>query len=309
MTEVAVATPPATAPTQNAAQAQNLKNGPPATPAQKAEAVRLHKLVTGKNPDGTPVYKDYSEADALKLAQKGIGAQQVFDQTAYLVKLAKTDPAEFLRQAGHDPSKLSADWWAQQQLEAAESPQAKELRLTKQERDHLKKEKDAVTQKEREAHVQELTTQVQGELYNKIGETLQSLGLPQGQQKFAVRQIANYLALANKKGIDINQIPVPFLAKKVLDDFKQLHTKFYGDLDEDTLASQWDEATLAKASKAYMKKMKIASKGNGAGSPAVGAKPAPKPAPKFMSDREAAALMKERAASLQVEWNKQRAKK
>jgi len=114
--------------------------------------------VNGKEVD----ISKYSDEDKLKLIQKGMAAQERFDEAAkqrqeaaQFVELAKTDPVKFLQANGVDTEKMAMDLvYRKVQLEKM-SPEEKQAYELTQKNAELKQENQTLEQKRAEAKKQQ----------------------------------------------------------------------------------------------------------------------------------------------------------
>lgn len=241
-----------TTPTENTAEA--VKPEVKVETKQEVAAIRKLKLKI----DQQEVEMD--EPEVIKLAQKGKYADQKLQEAAQLdrrsreiVELLKKDPFKALSHPslGHDVKQLIAKYIEDAADEGRMTPEQKELRelraFRKEQEDARKAELDAKHKKELDVAIQAETKRLE----NDMMEALATSGLP--KTEFTVDRIVYYMKTALSNGLE--NVTVKSVLPLVREDFENAHRSLFAQHSEDTLADLLDDELLAKASKAYMKKV------------------------------------------------------
>lgn len=200
-----------------AAQAANPKGqvqqGAPGSSSQQtnAETVQQLKELAEDNLDAVVKIKINGQVrqvtvkEALKLAEKGEGADQKFQRAAQiereaqqLSRLAKENPEEFLRKWGIDPDEYSQARLAKLLEEQMLTPEQKELRDLKKYREESEKEKQDRLAREKQDKEQSEFKAADQQYRNEVFQAWQTSGLP-AHPSFGV-EIAKEMIRANAQG-------------------------------------------------------------------------------------------------------------
>jgi len=234
-----------------------------ATPAQAAEAKKDPDPPDAAKPfrivvDGKDQW--YSQAEIVKIAQKGMGADKRF-QEAHKIKTAaetflwllKNKPREILEnpKLGIDFKKLAQEFIADEIKLEMMTPEQRELHEAKIRLAANEEEKKAATQKLQREQMEAAVRQ-QSENYERdITETLKTSGLPKTRE--TVRKIAYYLSEALKQNVVLKAADVIHLVKA---DYDQAIKDLFENVDGDALMSFLGDGNVKKLNEALLKKIK-----------------------------------------------------
>lgn len=193
-------------------QAQQSSPGSSASQAKaQAEAVQQLKELAEDNMDAVVKIKingqvkSVSVREALKLAEKGEGADQKFQRAAQiernaqqLAKLAQDDPDAFMAQWGIDPDKYSQARLAKLLEEQMMTPEQKRLRDLEQENKKFKETEAQRIAREKQEKEDTQFKQADQTYRNEVMEAWQGSGLP-AHPSFGI-EIAKEMLRANSQG-------------------------------------------------------------------------------------------------------------
>jgi hypothetical protein len=143
-----------------------------------------------------------------------------------IAEMIQTNPFELLKRAGYDPRQLAEEYLTQAIEEDMLPENEKELRRVRQEKEELERQyKEELTRREQE-QMDVAIQQAQQEISNNIIDALESSSLPKSPE--VVKRIANYMLIAEQKGINVNPKQVIPLVEE---DFRNLNAQILKSLD------------------------------------------------------------------------------
>jgi hypothetical protein len=143
-----------------------------------------------------------------------------------IAEMIQTNPWQLLQRAGYDPRQLAEEYLTQAIEEDMLPENEKELRRVRQEKEELERQyKEELTRREQE-QMQVAIQQAQQEISNSIIDALENSSLPKSPE--VVKRIANYMLIAEQKGINVNPKQVIPLVEE---DFKNLNAQILKSLD------------------------------------------------------------------------------
>jgi len=143
-----------------------------------------------------------------------------------IAEMIQTNPWQLLQRAGYDPRQLAEEYLTQAIEEDMLPENEKELRRVRQEKEELERQyKEELTRREQE-QMQVAIQQAQQEISNSIIDALESSSLPKSPE--VVKRIANYMLIAEQKGINVNPKQVIPLVEE---DFRNLNAQILKSLD------------------------------------------------------------------------------
>ena len=143
-----------------------------------------------------------------------------------IAEMIQTNPWQLLQRAGYDPRQLAEEYLTQAIEEDMLPENEKELRRIRQEKEELERQyKEELTRREQE-QMQVAIQQAQQEISNNIIDALESSSLPKSPE--VVKRIANYMLIAEQKGINVNPKQVIPLVEE---DFRNLNAQILKSLD------------------------------------------------------------------------------
>ena len=143
-----------------------------------------------------------------------------------IAEMIQTNPWQLLQRAGYDPRQLAEEYLTQAIEEDMLPENEKELRRVRQEKEELERQyKEELTRREQE-QMQMAIQQAQQEISNNIIDALESSSLPKSPE--VVKRIANYMLIAEQKGINVNPKQVIPLVEE---DFRNLNAQILKSLD------------------------------------------------------------------------------
>lgn len=288
---------------------------------EQAIQEELFELIEGKNPDGTPIKKQYKKDEILGFAQKGRGADKAFEEAKATKKQmqdlarAMQDPRQLpvvLKHLGVDLDTWLQDQMAERLLDNMKSPEEKENERFRKEAEEWRKHQAKLKEDERNAAIEAKAAEIQTSLYSRIEETLNNAGVPKTQH--TVAEIARYIdmlhksAVRNNKPFDINTVKMEHIAAHLKKTHAESVQTYWGELDDDALLSVIPEKMLNRISAALTKKLsggKVADINSipRTKSPAAfTAEPAERP--KTRDVRETNEIIESKIARAQAEWEK-----
>lgn len=143
-----------------------------------------------------------------------------------IAEMIQTNPWQLLQRAGYDPRQLAEEYLTQAIEEDMLPENEKELRRVRQEKEELERQyKEELTRREQE-QMNVAIQQAQQEISNNIIDALESSSLPKSPE--VVKRIANYMLIAEQKGINVNPKQVIPLVEE---DFRNLNAQILKSLD------------------------------------------------------------------------------
>ena len=143
-----------------------------------------------------------------------------------IAEMIQTNPWQLLQRAGYDPRQLAEEYLTQAIEEDMLPENEKELRRVRQEKEELERQyKEELTRREQE-QMQVAIQQAQQEISNNIIDALENSSLPKSPE--VVKRIANYMLIAEQKGINVNPKQVIPLVEE---DFRNLNAQILKSLD------------------------------------------------------------------------------
>ncbi len=143
-----------------------------------------------------------------------------------IAEMIQTNPWQLLQRAGYDPRQLAEEYLTQAIEEDMLPENEKELRRVRQEKEELERQyKEELTRREQE-QMQIAIQQAQQEISNNIIDALENSSLPKSPE--VVKRIANYMLIAEQKGINVNPKQVIPLVEE---DFRNLNAQILKSLD------------------------------------------------------------------------------
>ena len=183
-------------------------------------------------PENEPLTdKEFKTMVSSYKAQKtsDMATRKARDQEKLVTEIAnmiQTNPFELLKRAGYDPRQLAEEYLTQAIEEDMLPENEKELRRVRQEKEELERQyKEELTRREQE-QMQIAIQQAQQEISNNIIDALESSSLPKSPE--VVKRIANYMLIAEQKGINVNPKQVIPLVEE---DFRNLNAQILKSLD------------------------------------------------------------------------------
>jgi hypothetical protein len=245
----------------------NVEAGKTETPPEGGKVTgEIKKETNPDNPDKPYKIKvdgkEYNVGleEALKLAQKGVGADKKFNEAFRLKQQAeqfihqlKTDPMSILMNPnlGFDFKKMAQDYLAKEIEKEMMTPEQRELYDTKEKLRQIEDEKKQGEEKASQERMQQLVSHYSTEYEKDIQSALQTSGLP--KTRGTVKRIAYYMQKGLERGVELKAGDVIDLVRT---DYIQEHNELYGSTDGDTLIKMFGDQTLKKLMEANLKKMK-----------------------------------------------------
>ena len=183
-------------------------------------------------PENEPITdKEFKTMVSSYKAQKtsDFATRKARDQEKLVTEIAnmiQTNPFELLKRAGYDPRQLAEEYLTQAIEEDMLPENEKELRKVRQEKEELERQyKEELTRREQE-QMDVAIQQAQQEISNNIIDALENSSLPKSPE--VVKRIANYMLIAEQKGINVNPKQVIPLVEE---DFRNLNAQILKSLD------------------------------------------------------------------------------
>lgn len=183
-------------------------------------------------PENEPITdKEFKTMVSSYKAQKtsDMATRKARDQEKLVSEIAnmiQTDPWTLLQRAGYDPRKLAEEYLTQAIEEDMLPENEKELRRVRQEKEELERQyKEEMSRREQE-QMQVAIQQAQQEISSQIIDALSESSLPKSPD--VVKRIANYMLIAEQKGIAVNPKQVIPLVEE---DFRNLNASILKSLD------------------------------------------------------------------------------
>ena len=143
-----------------------------------------------------------------------------------IANMIQNDPWTLLQRAGYDPRKLAEEYLTQAIEEEMLPENERELRRVRQEKEELERQyKEEMTRREQE-QMNLAIAQAQQDISNQIIDALSESSLPKSPD--VVKRIANYMLIAEQKGIAVNPKQVIPLVEE---DFRNLNASILKSLD------------------------------------------------------------------------------
>ena len=143
-----------------------------------------------------------------------------------IAEMIQTNPFELLKRAGYDPRQLAEEYLTQAIEEDMLPENEKELRKVRHEKEELERQyKEELSRREQE-QMDVAIQQAQQEISNNIIDALENSSLPKSPE--VVKRIANYMLIAEQKGINVNPKQVIPLVEE---DFRNLNSQILRSLD------------------------------------------------------------------------------
>lgn len=252
-----------------AVDASSMSNVDGAVPAMEGvTAEELFELIEGKNPDGTPIKKQYKKDELLRIAQKGLGADKAFEDARttkeQMKQLARamSDPAQLpavLAKLGLDFDTLIQERMATMMLENMKSPEEKEMEQLRREAEEYRQLKAQQLKEKEEAEASATGERMQKELFGLIEQTLNTSGVPKTKQTIA--EIARYIQIqfnsAQRRGesFHLSQIKPEALVAHMRKMHEDSFTNLFSELDEDGILAMLPDPLQKKIAAALTKKL------------------------------------------------------
>ena len=183
-------------------------------------------------PENEPITdKEFKTMVSSYKAQKtsDMATRKARDQEKLVTEIAnmiQTNPFELLKRAGYDPRQLAEEYLTQAIEEDMLPENEKELRKVRYEKEELERQyKEELSRREQE-QMDVAIQQAQQEISNNIIDALESSSLPKSPE--VVKRIANYMLIAEQKGINVNPKQVIPLVEE---DFRNLNSQILKSLD------------------------------------------------------------------------------
>ncbi|NDG30691.1 hypothetical protein EB118_11540 [bacterium] len=143
-----------------------------------------------------------------------------------IADLIQTNPWQLLEKAGYNPRQLAEEYLTQVIEEDMLPENERELRRVRSEKEELERQyKEELSRREQE-QMQFAVQQAEQEITGQIIDALDSSSLPRSPE--VVKRIANYMLIAEQKGIAIN---VKQIIPLVEEDFRNLNAQILKSLD------------------------------------------------------------------------------
>lgn len=156
-----------------------------------------------------------------------------------IAEMIQQNPWELLQRAGYNPRALAEEYLAQAIEEEMLPENERELRRVRQEKEELERQyKEELSRREQEQmNVQ--VAQAQQEITSQIIDALEGSNLPKNPD--VVKRIANYMFLAEQKGISVNPKQVVPLVEE---DLRNLNAQILKSLEPNRRISYLGEDLL-----------------------------------------------------------------
>lgn len=183
-------------------------------------------------PENEPITdKEFKTMVSSYKAQKtsDMATRKAKDQEKLVSEIAnmiQTDPWTLLQRAGYDPRKLAEEYLTQAIEEDMMPESERELKRVRLERDELERQYKEEMERREQEQMQGAIQQAQHEISSQIIDALSSSSLPKSPD--VVKRIANYMLIAEQKGINVNPKQVIPLVEE---DFRNLNASILKSLD------------------------------------------------------------------------------
>ena len=183
-------------------------------------------------PENEPITdKEFKTMVSSYKAQKtsDMATRKAKDQEKLVSEIAsmiQSDPWTLLQRAGYDPRKLAEEYLTQAIEEDMMPESERELKRVRLERDELERQYKEEMERREQEQMQGAIQQAQQEISSQIIDALSSSSLPKSPD--VVKRIANYMLIAEQKGINVNPKQVIPLVEE---DFRNLNASILKSLD------------------------------------------------------------------------------
>ena len=143
-----------------------------------------------------------------------------------IANMIQSDPWTLLQRAGYDPRKLAEEYLTQAIEEDMMPESERELKRVRLERDELERQYKEEMERREQEQMQGAIQQAQQEISSQIIDALSNSSLPKSPD--VVKRIANYMLIAEQKGINVNPKQVIPLVEE---DFRNLNASILKSLD------------------------------------------------------------------------------
>jgi hypothetical protein len=143
-----------------------------------------------------------------------------------IASMIQSDPWTLLQRAGYDPRKLAEEYLTQAIEEDMMPESERELKRVRLERDELERQYKEEMERREQEQMQGAIQQAQQEISSQIIDALSNSSLPKSPD--VVKRIANYMLIAEQKGINVNPKQVIPLVEE---DFRNLNASILKSLD------------------------------------------------------------------------------
>ena len=143
-----------------------------------------------------------------------------------IAEMIQTNPFELLKRAGYDPRQLAEEYLTQAIEEDMLPENEKELRKVRYEKEELERQYKEELSRRKQEQMDVAIQQAQQEISNNIIDALENSSLPKSPE--VVKRIANYMLIAEQKGINVNPKQVIPLVEE---DFRNLNSQILRSLD------------------------------------------------------------------------------
>lgn len=209
--------------------------------------------------DGQEIEID--EGELLKGYQKAKSANKRFEEAAKLKKQSdqilealKTSPAQVLEHLGLNFREVAEKYLIEKLEEESLPPEQKELRDAKKKLEEYEaREKEIQKQREQEEYAK-MKSSYETEIETQIIDSLNQSGLP--KTPYTVKRMAQYLARALDRGVDIRPKDVVELVRK---DYYEDLTSYLGGHDGENLLKTLPKEVIDKIRKADLARVKAKS--------------------------------------------------
>jgi hypothetical protein len=231
------------------------------------------ELEDGKDETGNKRTKKVPLSEARKLAQKGYGADKIFNeaaqareeakamkgQMAQLAKMFKEDPWAVMKAFGLDPNVAIKSKFERDLAESLLDPKDKKIRAYESELQHHRRVKAEQEAAQEEQLITAKVNEYQNKLMSKIDEALKQSGVPNNAT--TVGEIGRYLqslhGKTDKNGNEINvfDIPLTNIVKFINSRYTGSFNESAAGMDEETLLNTIDPKVLKKIMAAQTKRL------------------------------------------------------
>jgi len=183
-------------------------------------------------PENEPITdKEFKTMLSSYKAQKtsDMATRKARDQEKLVSEIAsmiQSDPWTLLQRAGYDPRKLAEEYLTQAIEEDMMPESERELKRVRLERDELERQYKEEMERREQEQMQGAIQQAQQEISSQIIDALSNSSLPKSPD--VVKRIANYMLIAEQKGINVNPKQVIPLVEE---DFRNLNASILKSLD------------------------------------------------------------------------------
>lgn len=143
-----------------------------------------------------------------------------------IASMIQNDPWTLLQRAGYDPRKLAEEYLTQAIEEEMLPENERELRKVRQEKEELERQYKEEMSKREQEQMDLAIAQAQQDISIQIIDALSESSLPKSAD--VVKRIANYMLIAEQKGIAVNPKQVIPLVEE---DFRNLNASILKSLD------------------------------------------------------------------------------